>query len=109
MQLGGAFGEGKCGADTRARDAGEEDFFRRGGLGCDAQNIARLLVREQGRLTAGAEDDESGGVRLRGARDVCNQLGQVEASIRVEGSGQRDVKAFEQHWIVHRCSLFVVR
>ena len=61
MQLGGELGEGECGADAVAGDACEEDLFRRGGLGCGAQHIARLFVGEQRRLAAGAEDDEPGG------------------------------------------------
>ena len=90
-------GEVECGMDAVAGDAGDENLLWRGRLGGDADGFAGLVVGEQRGLAGGPEDDEAGGGRAAVADHVSGELERVEAAVRMERRGERDVEAVEEH------------
>ena len=82
-----------------ARDVSDEDLFGRGGLSDGAESFAAFVVVEEcGFASRGREGNEPLRGRLGVADDVGGELVRVQASVRMEGRGERDVQAFEKHF-----------
>ena len=95
LMRGGVFGEAEGFGEAFAGDSGEENFFRRGGVGGVAEDVAGFVIAEHDGFAGGTEDDDARAGSAGVVFDVGLELAQVEAAVGVEGSGDRRKDAVE--------------